>query len=85
MPDKRGVTIHFTDGSKISLDFPRQTENEAAAQLKFDDVLKKRYMLFEADGALLMIPFENVRYMQLYPAPKQISGHTYVKGASATA
>jgi hypothetical protein len=84
MPDKRGVTIHFTDGSKISLDFPRQTENEAAAQLKFDDVLKKRYMLFEADGALLMIPFDNVRYVQFYPAPKDISGHTYVKGASMT-
>ena len=85
MPDKRGVTIHFNDGSKISLDFPRQTENEAAAQLRFDDVLKNRYMLFEADGALLMIPFENVRYVQLYPAPKEISGHTYIRGASATA
>jgi hypothetical protein len=84
MPDKRGVTIHFNDGTKLSMDFPRQTANEAAALLKFDDVLKKRYMLFEADGALLMIPFENVRYVQLYPAPPEIPGHTYIKGASAT-
>jgi len=84
MPDKRGVTIHFTDGSKISLDFPRQTQNDAAAQLRLDDVLKKRYILCEADGALLMIPFDNVRYIQLYPAPKEISGHTYIKGATAS-
>ena len=84
MPDKRGVTIHFNDGTKLSMDFPRQTKNEAAVLLKLDDVLKKRYMLFEADGALLMIPFENVRYVQLYPAPPEIPGHTYIKGASAT-
>ena len=83
MPDKRGITIHFTDDSKIKLDFPRQSENDASAQLKLDDVLKKRYMLFEADGALLMIPFENVRYVQLYPAPAEIPGHTYIRGASA--
>jgi hypothetical protein len=84
MPDKRGITIHFNDGSKLSLDFPKQTPNEAAVMLKLDDVLKKRQMLFEADGALLMIPFDNVRYVQLYPAPKGIAGHTYIKGASAT-
>jgi hypothetical protein len=84
MPDKRGITIHFNDGSKLSLEFPKQTPNEAAVMLKLDDVLKKRQMLFEADGALLMIPFDNVRYVQLYPAPKEIAGHTYIKGASAT-
>lgn len=81
MKDKRGITIHFTDGSKIALDFPRQTPNEAAAGLKLDDVLKKRYMLFEADSTLLMVPFENVKYVQLYPAPADVPGHTYVKGA----
>jgi hypothetical protein len=83
MPEKRGITIHFNDGSKLSMDFPAQTPNEAARLLKLDDVLKKRYMLFEADGTLLMIPFENVRYVQMYPAPADIPGHTYVKGASA--
>ena len=81
MADKRGITIFFNDGSKVSMDFPRQTPNEAAALLKLDDVLKKRYMLFEADGTLLMIPFENVRYVQMYPAPESLPGHTYIKGA----
>jgi len=84
MKDKRGLTIYFNDGSKISLDFPRQSPSEAAATLKLDDVLKKRYMLFEADSTFLMIPFENVRYVQLYPAPDSVQGHTYIKGASIT-
>jgi len=82
MKDKRGLTVYFNDGSKLSLDFPKQSPNEAAAQLKLDDVLKKRYMLFEADSTFLMIPFENVRYVQLYPAPPEVRGHTYITGAS---
>jgi len=84
MQDQRGVTIFFNDGSKLSLAFPKQSPNEMAAMLKLDDVLKKRYMLFEAESTFLMIPFENVRYLQLYPAPDSVQGHTYIKGASVT-
>jgi len=84
MTDQRGLTIHFTDGTRMSLAFPKQTESETAAALKFDDVLKNRYMLFEAENTLLLVPFENVKYLQLYPAPKNVQGHTYVKGASIT-
>ena len=82
MPDKRAISIFFNDGSKVSLNFPKQAPNEIAAMLKLDDVLKKRFMLFEADDTFLMIPFENVRYVQIYPAPKEMQGHTYVKGAT---
>lgn len=82
MKDQRGVTIVFNDGSKVSMDFPRQSPNEFAAMLKLNDVLKKRYMLFEADGTLLMVPFENVKYVQLYPAPAEMPDQTYITGAS---
>lgn len=82
MSEKRGVSIFFNDGSKITLDFPKQSPNEAAAQMKFEDVLKKRYVMFEADGALLLFPFENIKYIQLYPAPEKVPGHTYIKEAT---
>jgi len=82
MKDERGLTIFFNDGSKMSLAFPKQSLNETAAMLKLDDVLKKRYMLFEADSTFLVIPFENIKYVQLYPAPPQLQGHTYIKDAS---
>ena len=83
MSNKRGITIFFNDGSKISMNFPKQSPNETASAMKLDDVLKKRYMLFEADNTFVMIPFENVRYVQIYPAPESVPGHTYVKGATA--
>jgi hypothetical protein len=82
MKDRRGITIHFNDGSKVSMDFPRQTPSEIAAMLKLNDVLKKRYMLFEADSTFLMVPFENVKYVQIYPAPADVPGQTYIKGAN---
>lgn len=82
MAEQRGISIFFNDGSKITLDFPKQSPNEAAAQMKFEDVLKKRYVMFEADGTLMLIPFENVKYIQLYPAPEKVPGHTYIKEAS---
>lgn len=82
MEAKRGITIFFNDGSKLSMDFPKQAPNEVAAAMKLDDVLKNRYMLFEAESTFLMIPFENVRYVQVYPAPQNVPGHTYIKGAS---
>lgn len=82
MNEQRGITICFTDGSKLSMDFPRQAPSELAAMLKLNDVLQKRHLLFEVDGSLLLVPFENVKYMQVYPAPAEIPGQTYVKGAS---
>ena len=78
----RGLTVHFNDGSKLSLSFPEQTQNKTAAMLKLENVLKERYAMFEAEGTLLVIPFENVKYLQLYPAPENVVGHTYIKGAS---
>jgi len=84
MQDKRGITIFFNDGTKLSMDFPKQAPNETAAALKLEDILKNRYLLFEAESTFLMIPFENVRYVQIYPAPQSVPGHTYVKGASIT-
>jgi len=82
--NERGLTVHFNDGSKLSLSFPKQTDNASAAALKLDNVLKQRYALFEAEGTLLVIPFENVKYLQLHPAPESVAGHTYIKDASVT-
>jgi hypothetical protein len=41
-------------------------------------------MIVEADGALLIIPFENVKYIQAYPAPKKLPEHA-IRAASFTA
>ena len=82
MSEKRGIIIHFMDGSKKLLEFPPQlAESDAAAASKLKDALEARHLVIEAEGALLVIPFENVKYLQVYPAPKKLPAGV-IRGAS---
>jgi hypothetical protein len=84
MADKREMTIHYMDGSQMKLDFPVQTPNESAQVIKLKEALAGRHLVVEADGALLIIPFENVKYIQAYPAPKKLP-ESAIRAASFSA
>jgi len=79
---KRGLTIFFCDGTNLHIEFPVQTDNEFAALLKLEEVLKQRQIIAEIDGAILIIPFENIKYIQGYPAPSKMPRYA-IQGASA--
>ena len=80
--EKRGMIIHFTDGTKKVLEFPPQVApGDANVALKLKEMLDERHLVIEADGALVVIPFENVKYVQVYPAPKKLPSGV-IKGAS---
>ena len=82
MAEQRRLIIHFVDGSKKLLEFPQQVadaDSTMAARLK--EALEARHLVIEADGALVIIPFENIRYLQAYPAPKKLPTYA-IKGAS---
>ena len=82
MDDKRGMIIHFMDGSKKLLEFPTQlAEGDAAAAGKLKEALDSRHLVLEAEGALVLIPFENVKYIQVSPAPKKLP-QGVIRGAS---
>ena len=79
---KRSMIIHFMDGSKKVLEFPQQVaDNDASASARLKDALDARHLVLEADGALLVIPFENIKYIQSYPAPKKLPAGV-IRGAS---
>ncbi len=66
-------TIHFMDGSKIALRWPRQAGTGAqiiAANVK--KALEADRIMVEADGELLLIPLRNVKYLQINPSPKEL-------------
>jgi hypothetical protein len=82
MNEKRGIIIHFMDGSKKLLEFPQQiADNDVAAAAKLKEMLDSRHLVIEADGALLVFPFENIKYLQSYPAPKKLPANV-IRGAS---
>lgn len=72
MTPKRGLTIHFNDGTSLTAEFPEQAANEYARQIMEQEILKRRILTVEAEGALLYIPFENIKYMTLFPTPADV-------------
>ena len=78
---KRGVAIHFVDGSKIQIEFPVQAPNETAVLLRLEELLKQRQIVAQVDGAVIVIPFENIKYIQTYPSPTRLPRYA-ILGAS---
>jgi hypothetical protein len=82
MAEQRRLIIHFVDGSKKLLEFPQQTaDGDATMAARLKEALEARHLVIEAEGALVVIPFENIRYLQAYPAPKKLPSYA-IKGAA---
>jgi hypothetical protein len=67
------LTVHFMDGTKLSVRYPRLTGLDAssiAAAVK--RALDAEKIVVEIDGDLLVIPMRNVKYFHLTPAPDHI-------------
>ena len=80
MTDKRGLTIHFRDGTKSSFTFPKQVENDSAIASRMEKVLDQKSLTMEVDGSLLLIPISSIKYIQVYPAPEKLPD-VVIKGA----
>jgi hypothetical protein len=79
---KRGMIIFFTDGTRKVLEFPQQyADSDSTAALRIKEALESRHIVIEADGAMVVIPFENVKYVQVHPAPKKLP-QGVIKGAT---
>jgi hypothetical protein len=81
MAEKRNIVIHFTDGSTKTVEFPKQAPDDQTQAHRLKEALEARNLVIEADGALVVIPFENIKYLQSYPAPNKVPDYT-IKGAS---
>ena len=65
MEPNRGLTVVFTDGSKISYGFPKQEANAAGQQLRLEDFLKSNYLMLVSEGVLTMFPVANIKAIQV--------------------
>ena len=84
MSERRGLTVYFTDGTKLRMDYPKQTQSEAATFVKLREIMAARAIVAEVDGVMLMIPFDNIRYVEAHPAPGALPEWS-LKGATFTA
>jgi hypothetical protein len=61
----RILTLHFVDGSKMSLAFDEQAANTAARKIKVDKLLASKHLVVEAEGEVLIFPMSSIKYMAL--------------------
>jgi len=80
MSEKRYAVINFNDGTKLTVDFPKQGEDENVVQL-MQKLMDSTVLMIESDGTLLTIPMSSIKYIQSHPCPK-ILPDTVIKEAS---
>jgi len=73
METTRGLTVHFTDGTKMSYGFPEQGANNAAKQIILESFMKSPYLMVVADGVLTMFPVANIKAIQI-PVDEGMAG-----------
>ena len=72
MTDKRFVTIHFTDGSKLSVTFPKQADYDYKVVSRIQKSLEADKIAIEIGGELFVIPTNNIKYLQASPCPEKL-------------
>jgi len=81
MANDRFLTVHFIDGSEMSLSFPKQGGNPLLLAKRVQEAIGARQLSMEIDGQLFVIPMSNVKYMQLSPVPEELP-ETVILGGS---
>jgi hypothetical protein len=78
---ERGLSIHFIDGTCLKVSFPLQ-EDKYKRMLMLEEVLKKRALLFDAEGEIRCIPFDNIKCINIYPvAAAEVGALGLITGA----
>lgn len=80
MSEKSYAVIHFTDGAKLTVDFPAQGEDVNITQ-KMQKILDNTCLIIEADGSLITIPMSSIKYIQSHPAPDTLPDFV-IRGAT---
>jgi hypothetical protein len=79
---KRSMLIHFNDGSKKLLEFPAPvSDSDVNLAARLEEALAARQLVLEADGALVVIPVESIKYLQSFPAPAKLPAYA-IKGVT---
>jgi len=79
---KRTMIIHFNDGSKKLFEFPAPVpDSDANLAARLKEALDARHLVLEADGALVVIPVESIKYLQSFPAPTKLPAYA-IKGVT---
>ena len=73
MSEKVQAIVHFIDGTHLTLTWPQQAGSDATLiAMNVRKALDANKIVVEADGQLLVIPLQNVKYVGVSPAPASL-------------
>jgi len=82
MTERRDITIHFNDGTRLGFTFPQQVGSDHMVS-RMQKQMEGRWLALEVEGDLFMIPVDSIKYIQGHPAPEKLPD-TVIRGARMT-
>ena len=87
MDPTRGLTVHFTDGTKVSYGFPQQETQLEAMKSRLQQTLNSPFLMVVADGILTAFPMANIKAIQVPVDEAKVGAAlppTTIRGATMT-
>lgn len=75
-------SISFVDGTSLKLTWEKQEGDPATFAGKVKKALEKDRFMFEADGGLMIIPVQNIKYIRISPGPTTLPKDMVIQGAT---
>jgi hypothetical protein len=69
MSEPLTLVVHFIDGSRLSCEFPRQTDDPMRVLRNVRRAMESDKITLELEGQLLLVPTANVKYLSVSPTP----------------
>jgi hypothetical protein len=67
------MTVHFMDGTKMAVRYPKQAGTDPATIVStVKRAIDADKLVLEIDNDLLVIPIRNIKYVQVSPAPSHL-------------
>ena len=68
----RTLIIRYTDGTEQIFTFPNQAADPFTLAERVQETLNARHLLLEVEGRLVVIPYENVKALEISPPPEKL-------------
>lgn len=73
---KRTLKIHYTDGSEMVVEYVREEEtNSITTQIL--KAIESNKVLIELEDRLFVVPINNLKYIEIIPAPPKLPKFTF--------
>ena len=69
------LKIHYTDGSKMLVEYIREEEVSSIAT-RIEKAIESNEVLIELEDRLLVVPLNNLKYIEITPAPPKLPKFT---------